>query len=103
MADRDEGLYPLEPQSLGKINSIKSFINDLRLILTKVSDNEEALEDNENDEEQMVNHYDDQCFKITETEDSRLFRKFLITWEKYFNSKPQVYRDQNRILVEILI
>ena len=55
-----------------------------------VSDNEEALEDNVSDEEQMVEQADDQTFKISDTEDSRLFRKFLISWEKYFNSKPQV-------------
>lgn len=84
---QNESLYPQEPQSLGNIH-VNSYL--ITIPTSLVSDNEEALEDNVSDEEQMVEQADDQTFKITDTEDSRLFRKFLISWEKYFNSKPQV-------------
>ena len=51
---------------------------------------EETREQRESDKED---------FRLGDTEDSKLFRKFLVTWENYFN-KPQMANDKKQLNVK---
>ena len=51
---------------------------------------EEASEQRESDKED---------FSLGDTEDSKLFRKFLVTWENYFN-KQRIENEKKQLSVK---
>ena len=52
-----------------------------------VSDNEDSNDDQSDDVTEFIKgiDYAAEDFKINDSEESKLFRKFLISWEKHFN------------------
>lgn len=56
----------------------------------------ETIEAEEASEQREADRED---FSLGDTEDSKLFRKFLVTWENYFN-KQQMANDKKQLSVK---